>query len=93
MLNCRGVDVLILCVNINNPKDNILSTVHWFEAAMWNGLTTNTTHCCVLIIYGERNPDLGIWRVSTFHIYLVYSPFALSSPFFPRIMKLTQIWE
>ena len=45
------VDVLILCLNINNPGENILSTVHWFGAAMWNGLKANTTHDFVIFFF------------------------------------------
>jgi len=59
----ESVDVLILCLNINNPKDYIFSTIHWFGAALWNCLMTNTTHCFVLIIYGESKLRYFIFKM------------------------------
>jgi len=34
-----------------------------------------------------------VFNVPSSLFHLIYSPSALSSPFSPRIMKLTQIWE
>jgi len=40
-----------------------------------------------------RRALVSIGAFQLFLFSFVYSPFVQSSPFFPRILKLTQIWE
>jgi len=46
---------------------------------------------CGLREFGQVLVSAGTFQLSVFSF--VYSPFAQSSLFFPRILKLTQIWE
>jgi len=41
--------------------------------------------------FGRALVNAGVFQLS--HFSFIYSPFAQSSPFFSRILKLTQIWE
>jgi len=41
--------------------------------------------------FGRALMSFGAFQLSFFSF--VYSSFAQPSPFFPRILKLTQIWE
>jgi len=42
-------------------------------------------------IFGRAIVSVGAFQLSLFSF--VYSPFSQSSPFFSKIMKLTQIWK